>query len=66
MRIDVRAWSGIACVVRKKEVYPIAHRPRMLSQTSHTVDISNTTYFRGINLELWVAPIPGRLCFTGV
>lgn len=23
-------------------------------------------YFSGMNLELWVAPIPGRPCFTGL
>ena len=27
---------------------------------------SNKIYLRGINLELWVAPIPGRPCFTGL
>ena len=56
---------------RRTRIYRTSHYSpslfiSLLSQTSHTVDISNTTYFRGINLELWVAPIPGRLCFTGV
>lgn len=23
-------------------------------------------YFRGMNLEEWVAPMPGRPCFTGL
>lgn len=31
-------------------------------------DVGGNTsiYFNGMNLELWVAPIPGRPCLTGL
>ena len=29
------------------------------------IKCADKTYFKGMNFEEWVAPIPGRLCFTG-